>query len=115
MKYIKTYEIHENKNKYWKVRTDSPYYEISLKNIGMSKDEEDTFLKLRDNNNFQNRPVIYIEYWFDRPNTRESPYVWTHGSLENETENPTYMGEVEISPEDIEEYEIITNSKKYNI
>ena len=49
MKYLKTYESYEKpKNCYWKVRTDTPYYEISLDKMGMVEDEKEDFMQMRE-------------------------------------------------------------------
>ncbi len=46
MKYIKLFELLELEqySKYWKIRTDTPYYNISLDKIKMPKDIQEDYL-----------------------------------------------------------------------
>jgi len=107
MKYIKKFEDFENKiipgvNVYWKVRTDSPYYEISLEKIGMNDDEIENFLEMRPD---FNDSVVYIELCWEGIG---SNYYWADSVISFIDDDPKYLGEVEIVPEEIE-------GRKYNL
>lgn len=118
MKYIKSFEElnisdeeFTNRNRYWKLRTDSPYYEIGLKKIGMTEDEQTNFIILRDRD-FPHENYIYIElYWGE---CIGSNYYWGSNS---EDFNTIYMGEIEneITSDELKDGYLKYNIKKFNI
>ena len=108
MKYLKTYEekIDYSKDKYWKLNSLSPYYEISLKKIGMNKEEQKDFISHR---NFwkDKQDFIYIIIHYNTPIAElvGHEYCWAEEAFHMQGE---YMGEVKVTQE-----EIIEN--KYNL
>lgn len=109
MKYLKKYENFETpKNCYWKVRTDTPYFEISLGKIGITEDEQEDFIvhkEFLDKNKF-----IYIGLEFVGIGTQ---YFYA--------ENPdcfkkySFNGEVKITPEEVKEWQLKNDANKYNL
>ena len=62
MKYLKAYEGYGNlENCYWKVRTTTPHFEISLDKMGMVEDEKEDFIQMRDEKyRVVNQDYVYI-------------------------------------------------------
>ena len=117
MKYIKTYEKYEKpKNTYWKIRTDIPYFEISLDRIGMVEDEETTYIRMRNEKHLINKKYIYIglNYDINTTGTIGSEFYWANDTnpFVNDYE---YDGEIEITPEEIEEWHLKNDANKYNL
>jgi len=108
MKHLKYFEeqIDYSKDKYWKLNSDSPYYEISLKKIGMNEEEQKDFISHRnfwkDKQNF-----IYIVIHYDTTIAQLVGHEYCWAEKESQVQGE-YMGEVKVTPE-----EILTN--KYNL
>jgi len=107
-----TYESYEKpKNCYWKVRTDTPYYEISLDKMGMVEDEKENFMQIRET---EDEKYVYIGLDFNVGMGSEFHFDNTSSAFFNEYE---YLGEIEkeITSEDIEKWELENDAKKYNL
>ena len=115
MKYIKTYEKNKSLERYWKVRMGVPYFEISLEKIGVpysrfaylnygSKD----FQKGYDVNGRTKHILILID--------NESSSGWGWNLVEDGVDkDQIYMGEVEVTEEDIEMWKLKNDANKYNV
>ena len=109
MKYIKTYE--KKSEKFWKIPTkDKEEYIVALNKIGMSEKD--------------------IEYWIDIIKPGNYDYIlfhnnngeWMWSGVDSKDylgqrwiDKPGYQGEVKITPEDIEFYNLKKTAKKYNL
>jgi len=113
MKYIKKFEgiIDPNidrSQKFWLVRTDSPYFEISLNKMNKSDDEIQRFLnnQYRKDNAKLYIPINDYEGSWNSERTGKNSY--TQDGFE-------YQGEMEVTPEEIEEWNMKNSIKKYNL
>lgn len=100
MKYIKTYEnltLFENsKPKCWCVRTDSPYFKISLEKIGVPEREINNWLENTNIQNYKELAILYNKQW------QHVPFELL------DLDEVNYQGEIQI-----EDFEIDAN--KYNL
>jgi hypothetical protein len=124
MKYIKTYEakkktLHEEwnetpKNIYWKVRTDTPYFEISLIKMGMTKDEQKEYLDPNFRKYFNKFKYLYFALCFE--GIGSNYYHDVDNSIFHKN-NYEYSGEIEkeITEEEIEEWKLQNDATKYNL
>ena len=116
MRYIKHFEQKhkKSKNKFWMVRTDTPYYEISLDKIGMTEDEKKEYNK--QDLNFDRMNYIYIGLNFD-DYFPESIYYYDVDKNEFDDEGYKYLGRIEnkITQKDIEKWQLENDAKKYNL
>lgn len=101
----------ENK-KYWKVKFSD--LDVSLYKLGVPYIKE---LLIKINSKSIPKEYIYITYNMFANKIKPWSFVAYNDSniifLKNA--NYTYMGEIEITPEDIEKYNIWKKGKKYNI
>jgi hypothetical protein len=118
MKYIKTYE---HKNEIWVIPLKMPDFIISLKKIGFTPDKIDHWVKLynkdvfREYSKYSDRETITIRHEIGTTNG----YTWHwYPSTEGDDWNK-FMGKLEITPDEIQEYydkiEMEKAIKKYNI
>lgn len=115
MKYIKTFEAVEPKEygEYWKINTDTPYYEISLNKIGMPKDVQKDYIDSDIKRSFKRYEFIFI---LKAQANNPSGFDWSWSDYESAYKKKfRNMGEVEITTEDIEEWELNKNANKYNL
>lgn len=130
MKYIKTYEAKKQTVRYWKVKLSEPEFSASLyklkKEYGCDLNPTEIYHIFLDgrksplfeegseyvyiiNKDFESQKsftVVPYWYWSDI----KSPY-----KMFGLFTKSTYMGEVEVSNEDIKSYYVEEDSKKYNI
>ena len=109
MKYLKL--ILENE--FWKVRTDTPYFEISLEKIGMTKDEQEEYENLVISERyFNNRKYFYIGLKCEGIGSN-----YYYGFEKSDFKNYIYSGEIEkeITSEDIEKWKLKNDVNKYNL
>lgn len=117
MKYIKLFEEQHKTpdNEYWKVRTDTPYFEISIDKIGMTEDEKKEYLEYRriGVSSFEKK-YIYLGiqygigagsafYFAEDPNPFKSDKTFK------------FSGEPEITTEDLEKWNFENTVNKYNL
>jgi hypothetical protein len=106
MKHLKTYE-NLNYHKFWLIRTDEPYFLFGLKKLHSTPKQINYFLQ---NKNIAEEKKIYIRLddfgmWANFP----------YGKKFYNDMGYTYQGEVQFTPEEIEECELIKTTKKYNL
>ena len=118
MKYIKIFENSKEEGKFWKINTDEPYFEISLNKLKF-----DDFLKqqIYDMNNgyIKNSGWIFIYVidtktsWMGISTTWSKPSEFRKNiAIKNGNK---YMGEVEVTDDDIKKWELIKNTEKFNL
>lgn len=112
MKYIRLFEQDKKpENEFWKVRTDTPYYEISLDKMGMTEDEKEYFLY--DREMYFKRKHIYIGLEWEGIGSN-----YYYGIDMNAfSTGYKYSGEIEdeITQEDIEKWIFENDINKYNL
>jgi hypothetical protein len=119
MKYIKKFENLNDTQIFYLIETKMPNFEIALNKIKMSEKWKKHCLT---------NVYSFIEYYgydkillivsigkdiYDTLNYSYMPYSEKNMSYYNKL--CKYMGEVEITPEDIEKYELEKKSEKYNL
>jgi len=138
MKHIKQFENYDDGKKYWSVSTKNPEYKISIDKLPMDKHTAEVwkhaagtlsarnslqatsppsmniFKKISLDEEIYRKIFIYTNgkewIWLD-PN---SEYFNQHLSFYG-YENAKFMGEITITPEEIEEYKIQQTANKYNL
>ena len=122
MKYIKKFENNTDKD-LWLIRTDEPYLEISIDKLNLPQKQKDYLLNnqyikgekkyYNDDNKLIKIKKIYV---IDANKDIEHYYLW---DPQNEEEiglkDYIYRGEVEVTPEDIENWKIKNTANKYNL
>jgi hypothetical protein len=124
MKYLKTYEyfdiddgiddVSEIEDKYWLVKFDDDLGEARLKKIGLGKFQSGYFTRLitkKYNKNGNKVKEILIGYNDDLDwifNTRNNEYEFIKAGME-------YMGEIELTEKEIEDFKFKKEADKYNI
>ena len=100
MKYIKTYE--QSSSESWIVNIDK-YFEASLRKIGMG-------------NNEAKRWLYNFTHSVAKPKTKSILVLDRNGSF-SWNDNPLvgFRGEVELTPEEKEKYDIEKDANKYNL
>jgi len=107
------YKTKKTIGKFWKFRADSPYLEISLKKINPGRD----FSFLTDR--IEKKHVI-LGNWYRK---NDSVSGWEYDDIDNFDDyiddvahgRLEYMGEPEVTEEDIEQWNLEQDSKKYNL
>jgi hypothetical protein len=108
MKHITKYNK-MTQDKYWKVDTIMPNFEISLDKIGVSEEYRLRLINNRyDNIKMYNYVYMVISYaeWLPKG-------MWSWGS--DPPEISKYMGEVEVTKDDIKQWNFKNSQTKYNI
>lgn len=137
MKYIQLFEELQlsGKNQFWKVRSKTPYFEIALRKLCIDNDEYEQFFVdnpgitkwlNKRNKRFQN-DYIYLEIdynaggigaeiqWSGNKEGFNYP-EGTHPQLGyHKARVSEYMGEMEITQQDIDEWQLEHDANKYNI
>lgn len=113
MKYLKTYEeniLLSSNNKCWKVKTSIPFFEISLRKIGMPEKKIVDFMKLETCNDVRRYDYVYvgIEHY---PSSLNGVWTWD----EDDFNGCEYMGNVIVTPDDIEKWKINNDANKFNL
>jgi hypothetical protein len=125
MKYIKTFEIRTTWNPaqegvYWKIRTDTPYYQIGLDKIKMPDDIKIDYLDSEIRSRyFTTSPFVFISKRtaLYSPGDLEIEFEWSWSLFESNLikQKLKNMGEVEITSEDLEEWKFKNTVNKYNL
>jgi len=112
-------------SKFWKILINDDLLPIRLFKIGMNdKLINDWVFKVIDDNLRKNNDYIYIGRYEPTKETYyskffDSNYDWSYCEQYKrelfDNNDYEYMGELEITKDDIDEYKIKNDSKKYNI
>jgi hypothetical protein len=110
MKYIKQYESEPTNNKFWKVSTNMPNFEICLYKIGMPEKKIIDFLKPDNYNDAHKQKNVYVavEYY---PSALNGIWTWD----ENAYGMANFMGKVKVTEDDIQRWNLKNNQNKYNL
>ena len=97
----------------WLVRVDYPYLETSLEKIGYVFDVINTTDDIREYAEAHNNIEKILIYTFIDKNKM----FWSFSYQQNNVilRNYEFMGEVEVTPEDIENWKIKNTANKYNL
>jgi len=99
--------------KYWLVRKDDDLFELRLHKIGASEDIIKYYLRLKRKFDFHVPQDDFIQVG------KRSENDWGFNTILSNSyrkQNFEFMGKIdELSDEDIENYEIAKNAKKYNL
>lgn len=102
----------ESVNKYWKVYLNDNLVELRLYKTGMDKVDLEHWLEISQDF-FKRKGYKYIYIGLD------DNYDWSYAPEEKvhhyTNKGFGYMGEVELTDEEIEEYKLKNNIKNYNI
>jgi hypothetical protein len=113
---ITNFKIFEKKERQiWNVPLKMPDFIISLKKIGMNEKEVDKWMRLHRNkvfNHITNKERITIQY-------HDGHFTWYSYPSEEGNEYTDFMGKLEYTPEEIQEYyddiKLKEDQKKYNL
>jgi hypothetical protein len=121
MKYLKTYESKESEEKikykeklFWLLKSTQPYFSAGLWKLNMHQD----VINVYEADVYQNFKYIYI--CFD-PDETHMTDIWGWMSFEEHSynwfkeKNYKYMGKLNVTKKDIEEYNIVKDVNKYNL
>lgn len=115
MKKIKTFESYEvdklsyKVDKFWLIPTKMPYFEITLDKIVLSENIIDPKWKKYHLHCYH----LYTKY--QRIYISTKLYSWDSSKKSFSYEGQLYMGNVKITQKDIEEWELKTNIKNFNL
>ena len=124
MIHLKLYEDFDKfdpkKKQYWKVRLDTPYYEISLFKLGIQQNKKIINLNLENilSNDLRKKLLerhkfVYIGV---EPNfINKDAYYYNVVKEDFDEYSSEYMGEIEVTDEDIKKWEFENNVNKYNL
>lgn len=121
MKYIKKFENNEYDGEFWLMRTDAPYLEISLQIIGVSQSEIKQIIYSK---RIKKSDKCYISMRYNIVDGKivglnNDKWSWMPGDSNGKrwyiNERLNYMGEVIVTDEDIEEYNLKKDAEKYNL
>jgi len=110
MKHIKLYES-VNK-KFWKVKTSEPDFTISLQKLGFSNDDINKFHNKVNYENIKKQEYVYI---FNHKSPGKLAGDWVYSTTLLTDDDFTFMGGIEINPEDIEKWKYNNTINKYNL
>jgi hypothetical protein len=108
---FKVFENVENK-KYWLVRCDYPFLEISLYKLNASKEIIDWYSNINKWVYEKNYKNIYIAPFDGDPKWN---VFNTSGKKDFENVKYVFQGKLKITPEDIEDWKLKKKSYKYNL
>ena len=117
MKYIKLFENWDSEIEIWKIPSkNKEEYIIALDRIGMPEKEINRWLNIIKPGEYS---YILIHHTIPNANTNED-WAWSSTDSYNYSgvkyiDMPYYKGEVHVTPEDIELYDIKQTAKKYNL
>jgi len=113
MKHLKLFEIYTGKMNFWKIKTDEPYFSASLNKLGVADDSI-----FRDDFNYsriKKYDYVYITYHIS-PGKLTGGWTWNAEPFDIDSYSRfNYIGELELTPEDIEKQRLIFDTKKYNL
>ena len=115
---FKIFEKFDLIKKCWAVETKRPNLEIALRKIGYDKSDKELkkiiqkirYISKRRNNNSKK---VYITLFYTVPSPHSDNKIWDFTTLKFPEYD--YMGEVEITPEEIEQYKLKKITAKYNL
>ena len=119
---FKIFEDIANKKGYYLVKDDK-FFNVRLYKIGMPIEVIKDFNKKFEFKNRENIDVDCLSYYIGCNVDYNNNVVWNYSSTpylsgrtsQYEFIGYEYMGEVEINEDDILEYEMLINTKKYNL
>lgn len=125
MKHLKTFERFEVLHKqYWMIPTDERFEDAADK-IGFVYPQEDNKSRFAwgdDEIGFrriiQNHKFIFVSFYKTRINLLDigkPQWDWTHNATTLEEDNYKFMGYVNMTQDEIEDYESRIEAKKYNL
>jgi len=107
MKYIKLFE-EVTERLYWEVNTRQPYFELSLKKIGVSPEDTKELLQIFNDDGDEDDWILLFRDYDDE----DDKYAWEWSSVTYEVPttwgNPKFMGKIVI-----EDWEVDAN--RYNV
>jgi hypothetical protein len=126
MKYIKLFEDQPAQKafdkKYWLVKTAKPYFEISLRKIGMPEREIERFKsRVKDNgyiSKYSNMYITSVSYYNSDGAIKQ---IWqlqffkANYKAQLERDFYEFKGKVNITPDEIEEWNMKNIANKYNL
>jgi len=122
---ITQFKIFESKQlKYWKVILEEPYFSISLDKLNVPDKDKDLIFYPSALNAFRNRvnpphPIFIMKGKGKNTMRKWTPSEWTWIHLADEhiikKQGFEYQGEIPITEEDIEEWNLKNDAKKYNL
>lgn len=124
MKYIKTYESLKENTKYWKMPINEPHLTIALKKLQVKYNCDITIHDLYHNYISSKKSkfgkelyIICIDFYSEKTNQMEKFWYWDSPNLLSKIKYKHYknMGKVEVTDEDVEQFNIEKTSNKYNI
>ena len=119
MKYLKTYESYGFTPELWRLKTKTPFFKVGMDKIGITDEELENFLdENRAIENFYLDKEDYILILIDYNENGDKEILWSDNRNDftyNRIRDPEYMGDVEITDEDIENWNIKQDAKKYNL
>jgi len=102
-------------NRYWKVRVDTPYFEIALDKLGLDADRKRAFLNHESRKEMERfSKYVYIGY----DSGDDSTYGEFYYALRKnywDKQGYEYMGEFKLTKDDLEEWYTKQDAKKYNL
>lgn len=130
MKHLKYFEYQqeEYKKPLWIIKTDQPYLDISIDKLNLSPQQkkyllDNDYINHRRPYTESNGDIIKFDKIYIRATNKiEDASYWDYyqnGFEEDITsqtrDNMDFKGEVEITPDDIKEWEINNTANKYNL
>lgn len=109
MIHIKTYE-NINQDRHWKVKTATPEFEISLDKIVVPKDKKLSMLEQKQYAQIKEFDYVYVGVDYAKWN---SSGIWTWD--EDGYGMSRYMGEIEVTQDDIIKWKFDNDIKIYNL
>jgi len=104
MKYIKLFETAKQR-KYWSIDFTKPYLRVKVYKSSLSEDRKKAIIDYATYHGFETR-ILYVE-----PERNELDW----NSFNQYEMNGEYQGEIEITPEDIEDYNRKQDAERYNL
>lgn len=132
MKYIKFFEELNlsGKNQFWKIKSKTPYFEISLRNLCVDEAEYEQFFIVNPGItewlNKRGRDYVYLEIdynsgigaeinWSGNQEDFNYPEGYNQQLGYHKARVSEYMGEMEITQQEIDEWLLNNDAEKYNL
>jgi len=93
---------------YWKTRRKSPHFEACMDRIGISKERQIMFQN--DRHNYEGK---FMYFGYEGP--EYDIFYFTNTDYYENDPRYKYMGFIEASPEEVEEWQMKKDIKKYNL
>lgn len=111
MRYIKLFEnMKYEPNRYWKVRTDEPYFSISLDKLDVTP--KDRFDGIIDSHPSYEHVFIFA---CDKFGEKWEYNFYDGDDHQRLNSNEKYMGEVKITRNDLKNWKMKKEAEKYNL